>query len=164
MDENTIEKIRQMIKEVITGNVSVPDKANIEKCLGLITDIIRERTLVTIYDPDEELDSAIMRVLFSAISKENIVDRAIGEIKLAIAWNRIDIVKTAIFRKDSGTGELLTVEDYRYLMPIALQMDRIQFIKAFLEKGLILRNFLTVSQLILLYNNTVCSKCLILFR
>ena len=133
------------------------DKASLENLVTLIAEIMQARNLVAIYDPEEEeLDSAIMRVLFSAISKENIIDRAIGEIKLAIAWNRIDIVESAIFRKESGTGELLTLADYKYLMPVAVEMDRVQFVKAFLKRGMLLQNFLTVGQLLLLYNNAVC--------
>ena len=159
LDTSSIEKIKQMAKEAIVGTQMNPPESSegiINNWIALISDIIRERNLVTIYEPEEEeLDSAIMRVLFSAISKENVVDRAIGEIKLAIAWNRIDIVESAIFHKETGTGELLTLEDYRYLMPFALEMERTQFVKAFLEKGLFLRDFLTVGQLILLYNNTV---------
>ena len=156
LNTNAIENLKRIIQEALTGSDSEADPSVIDNWLFLISDIIREQNLVTIYESEEEeLDSAIMRALFSATSKENIVDRSIGEIKLAIAWNRMDIVETTIFRVESGKKELLTLEDYRYLMPIALEMDRIQFVKAFLENGLVLKDFLTVGQLILLYNKTV---------
>ena len=122
----------------------------------MVEEIVGARHLVAIYDSEQslDLDSVILKVLFQAGSKQRVLDRGVGELKLAIAWNRIDMVEESLF--NSSTGSIsLTQEDFRHLMALALSLKRVDFIKAFLEKGLRLRDFLTVSQLILLYNNTV---------
>ena len=148
-----------MLIQEIAPKKHPPSESDLQTWLGMVEEIARARNLVAIYDSEEnqDLDSVILKVLFQAGSHEGVDDRGMGEVKLAIAWNRIDMVEETIFKSKTGLVSL-TQQDLKYLMPVALSLNRVEFVKTFMQKGLILRDFLTVPQLLLMYNQAVCVK------
>ena len=101
---------------------------------------------------------------------------SIGELRLALAWNRFDMVQAAVFSAEARTAEatedaehqqhaghahlmrqqsVIRGEDLVSLMPFALEHSRVDFVKEFLERGLPLGEYLTVVELLRLYQ-TVC--------
>ena len=77
-------------------------------------------------------------------------------LKLALEWNRDDLVKTYVF-----TGE----EDFKpyelaNLMEMALIQNRPKFVELLLENGLNVKSFLTIRRLLYLYN---CDQVLIFY-
>ncbi len=149
------DKIKQMLCEVAPSKKPASEQ-ELNQWVTWVEEIVRERNLIAIYDAElgEDLDSSILKVLFAAGGEERTVDRGMGELKLAITWNRIDMVQETLF-SERESRQMLTQEDYQYLMPVALHLDRVEFVKAFLERGLAMKKFLTVNQLILLYNKAV---------
>ncbi len=138
--------------------------ADVEIWYEWIIDILEHRELLTIYDAegqeneeDAYLDAAILKALFKSTASQTSGDRGLGELKLALALNRMDMIKGIIFNSDSstGSGRGLTSEDYGYLLPFALQKDRVEFVKEFLIRGLIIKDYLTPNRLSQLYNKFV---------
>ena len=130
-----------------------------------MVDILEHSELVTIYDSggddsdeDNYFDAAILKALFKSTSNEMIVDRGLGELKLALAINRIDMIKGTIFDIDSSDASncRLTTEDFAYVLPLALQKDRVEFVKEFMKYGLMIPDYLSRKRLVILYNKYVC--------
>ena len=143
----------------LKDELSPKDDSELNTWFEWVEEIVKARHLIAIYDiGEEELDSVILKALFQlAKSQGRKTDGGIGEVKLAISWNRLDMVKENIFNKKAAHASL-SQADYCYLMPVALSLDRVDFVRAFLEHGFVLRNFLSISQLLLLYNNNVCTR------
>ena len=129
-----------------------------------VMEMVQPRHLITVYDAGigridggEYLDSAILKCLFKATSGEQNVDEGLSELKLALAWDRIDLVKEAIFSDEPGKGKQagLSSAQFAYLMPYTLEHDRIEFVREYLAHGLEIGKYLTIKNLMLLYNNHV---------
>ena len=151
------ESLKVKIKSRLKDELGSKDDSELNTWFEWVEEIVKARHLVAIYDcGEEELDSVILKVLFQVVAAQGRrVDRGMGELKLAIAWNRIDMVGENIFSENAVSGSL-SQTDFCYLMPVALSLDRVDFVRAFLENGLNLRNYLSIPQLLLLYNNNVC--------
>ncbi|WAR05096.1 TRPCG-like protein [Mya arenaria] len=82
--------------------------------------------------------------------------KVMDQLKLALVWNRIDVAKSEIFTDDKRwpTGILDDV------MFSAILLNRIDFIKLFLEHGVSLKKFLTKERLLMLYNK-IPPNCLL---
>ena len=89
---------------------------------------------------------------------------SIGELRLALAWNRFDMAQAAVFGAEAGTPEatedaprltrqqsVIRGEELVSLMPFALEHSRVDFVKEFLERGLPLGEYLTAAELLRLY-------------
>uniref|UniRef100_A0A8C5SWV2 TRPM SLOG domain-containing protein n=1 Tax=Laticauda laticaudata TaxID=8630 RepID=A0A8C5SWV2_LATLA len=80
----------------------------------------------------------------------------LDELKLAVAWNRVDIAKSEIF---SGDVEWKSCDLEEVLMD-ALVNDKPEFVKLFIDNGANIYDFLTYSRLQTLYCN-ISSKSLL---
>ncbi|KAK7482390.1 hypothetical protein BaRGS_00026409, partial [Batillaria attramentaria] len=98
-----------------------------------------------------DVDMAILKALLKA-NKDQVMD----QLKLALAWNRIDVAKSEIFTDERPwpTGAL------DHVMMSAIQLNRVNFVDLFLDNGVSLKDFLTVKRLLTLYNE-VPRNCLL---
>lgn len=90
----------------------------------------------------------------------------IAELRLALAWNRFDMALATVFGGEDGAAAEATEdaahqqrsahpaihgEELVPLMPLALENSRVDFVKEFLERGLPVGEYLTVAELLRLY-------------
>ncbi|CAB1341310.1 unnamed protein product, partial [Coregonus sp. 'balchen'] len=80
---------------------------------------------------------------------EKLVDRYTEELKLAVAWNRVDIAKSELFNGDIQWR----YEDLEDSMTDALINDKPQFVRLFTENGLNILHYLTYRRLEGLYRS-----------
>ncbi|KAK3605983.1 hypothetical protein CHS0354_019662 [Potamilus streckersoni] len=125
-----------------------PDQ-DIDVNMQRIKDCLAKSELIHIFEWDSgtgarDIDVAMLKALLKA-NKNQVMD----QLKLALAWNRIDIAKSEIFTDDKRwtTGSL---DD---IMLRAIQLNRVDFVELFLDNGVCLKEFLTIKRLLLLYNN-----------
>ncbi len=129
-----------------------------------IEEMVNHRKLISVYDAGmgridggDYLDGSILKALFKSTANEALTDNGLSELKLALAWDRIDLVQDLVFNDDPSADqdEKLTGDHYFYLLPFALENERVAFVKEFLAHGLVINEFLTIKRLIILYNKTV---------
>ncbi|XP_063716344.1 transient receptor potential cation channel subfamily M member-like 2 isoform X3 [Symsagittifera roscoffensis] len=116
---------------------------NILFCVGC-------RSLLTVFKLDgrrtstRDIDIAILRSLLSVSSNK------FEQLKLALAWNRLDIAKSEIFSLDQSQS-LISIDQLQQLMYQAVLSAKVQFIQLFIEQGVILKEWLTPKVLHELY-------------
>uniref|UniRef100_A0A8D0EZ90 Transient receptor potential cation channel subfamily M member 2 n=1 Tax=Strix occidentalis caurina TaxID=311401 RepID=A0A8D0EZ90_STROC len=77
------------------------------------------------------------------------------QLKLAVAWNRVDIARSEIFTDDHEWKPT----DLHPVMAAALISNKPEFVKLFLEQGVRLKEFVTWDTLVYLYDN-MAPSCL----
>ncbi|XP_040269259.1 transient receptor potential cation channel subfamily M member 2-like, partial [Bufo bufo] len=121
-----------------------------------IQDIMRHSQLLTIFQADkddqQDIDVAILQALLKASLSHD--QQGHGDwdhqLKLAVAWNRVDIARSEIFTDDHQWKP----SDLHPVMTAALIGNKPAFVKLFLEHGVRLEEYATQENLIHLYNNT----------
>ncbi|NXF86652.1 TRPM5 protein, partial [Eubucco bourcierii] len=126
-----------------------------------IQNIVSHQHLITLHnfeqDGSEELDTVILKALVKACkSHSQEAQEYLDELKLAVAWNRVDIAKSEIF---SGDVEWKSC-DLEEVMMDALVNDKPEFVKLFVDNGANIAEFLTYSRLQRLYCS-ISHKCLL---
>ncbi|MGH0140020.1 UNVERIFIED_CONTAM: hypothetical protein FKN15_036686 [Acipenser sinensis] len=134
---------------------------DILKCTKMVQIILEHRHLLTIHNPgqegSEELDTVILKALVKACkSQSQEAQEYLDELKLAVAWNRVDIAKSEIF---SGEVEWRPC-DLEEVMMDALVSNKPDFVKLFIDNGMNMCDFLTYSKLQDLYC-AIPPKCLL---
>ncbi|XP_071942447.1 transient receptor potential cation channel subfamily M member-like 2 isoform X2 [Antedon mediterranea] len=138
-------KLREKLAEIISKEFG--DK-ELDTHLTRIQECVEKNDLFNVYDMDastgvKDIDEAILHALLRA-NKGSVQD----QLKLTLVWNRIDIAKSELFTDDRNwkKGELHSALRY------ALVHNQVDFVKLFLENGVSLKDYLTVRELTLLYN------------
>ncbi|XP_009926293.2 transient receptor potential cation channel subfamily M member 5 [Haliaeetus albicilla] len=126
-----------------------------------IQNIISHQHLLTLHnfeqDGSEELDTVILKALVKACkSHSQEAQEYLDELKLAVAWNRVDIAKSEIFNGDVEWKSC----DLEEVMMDALINDKPEFVKLFIDNGANISEFLTYSRLQRLYCS-ISQKCLL---
>ncbi|NWS97982.1 TRPM5 protein, partial [Mionectes macconnelli] len=126
-----------------------------------IQNIISHQHLLTMHsfeqEGSEELDTVILKALVKACkSQSQEAQEYLDELKLAVAWNRVDIAKSEIF---SGDVEWKSC-DLEEVMMDALVNDKPEFVKLFIDNGANIYEFLTYRRLQRLYCS-ISQKCLL---
>uniref|UniRef100_A0A8C5TX78 Transient receptor potential cation channel subfamily M member 5 n=1 Tax=Malurus cyaneus samueli TaxID=2593467 RepID=A0A8C5TX78_9PASS len=126
-----------------------------------IQTIISHQHLLTLHnfeqDGSEELDTVILKALVKACkSQSQEAQEYLDELKLAVAWNRVDIAKSEIFNGDVEWKSCNLEE----VMMDALVNDKPEFVKLFIDNGANIYEFLTYSRLQRLYCS-ISQKCLL---
>ncbi|GAB0190008.1 transient receptor potential cation channel subfamily M member 5 [Grus japonensis] len=126
-----------------------------------IQNIISHQHLLTLHnfeqDSSEELDTVILKALVKACkSHSQDAQEYLDELKLAVAWNRVDIAKSEIFNGDVEWKSC----DLEEVMMDALVNDKPEFVKLFIDNGANISEFLTYSRLQRLYCS-ISQKCLL---
>ncbi|XP_062988393.1 transient receptor potential cation channel subfamily M member 2 isoform X1 [Elgaria multicarinata webbii] len=125
-----------------------------------IQDIVRNRQLLTIFregkDGQQDVDVAILQAMLKASRYRDHFgcENWDHQLKLAVAWNRVDIARSEIFTDDHEWKP----SDLHPMMAAALVANKPDFIKLFLEQGMRLKEFVTWDTLIYLYENTATSS------
>ncbi|XP_020826469.1 transient receptor potential cation channel subfamily M member 5 isoform X4 [Phascolarctos cinereus] len=132
-----------------TANFSWEDILHWTELLQAIT---AQQHLLTVHDFEqdgsEELDTVILKALVKACkSHSQEAQEYLDELKLAVAWNRIDIAKSEIF---SGDVEWKS-SDLEEVMMDALVNDKPEFVRLFVDNGASVPDFLTYGRLQELY-------------
>uniref|UniRef100_A0A8C5JQP9 Transient receptor potential cation channel subfamily M member 2 n=1 Tax=Junco hyemalis TaxID=40217 RepID=A0A8C5JQP9_JUNHY len=126
-----------------------------------IQDIVRSRQLLTIFREgkygQQDVDVAILQALFKASRNQDHFGRENWDhqLKLAVAWNRVDIARSEIFTDDHDWKP----SDLHPVMAAALISNKPDFVKLFLEQGVRLKDFVTWDTLVYLYDN-LAPSCL----
>ncbi|XP_010633960.1 transient receptor potential cation channel subfamily M member 5 [Fukomys damarensis] len=129
----------------------------------LLQHITSHPHLLTVYDfeqeASEDLDTVILKALVKACkSHSQEAQDYLDELKLAVAWNRVDIAKSEIFNGDVEWKSC----DLEEVMMDALVSNKPEFVRLFVDNGADVADFLTYGRLQQLYR-TVAPKSL-LFR
>ncbi|XP_067322711.1 transient receptor potential cation channel subfamily M member 5 [Anolis sagrei] len=127
----------------------------------VIQSIIGQQQLLTVHnfeqESSEELDTVILKALVKACkSHSQEAQEYLDELKLAVAWNRVDIAKSEIFNGDIEWKSC----DLEEVMMDALLNDKPEFVKLFIDNGANIHEFLTYSRLQKLYC-AISPKCLL---
>ncbi|XP_025057921.1 transient receptor potential cation channel subfamily M member 5 [Alligator sinensis] len=125
---------------------------DIRQWTATIQNIISQQHLLTVHDFEqegsEELDTVILKALVKACkSHSQEAQEYLDELKLAVAWNRVDIAKSEIFNGDVEWKSC----DLEEVMMDALVNDKPEFVKLFIDNGANMYDFLTYSRLQRLY-------------
>ncbi|KAG7272370.1 hypothetical protein CRUP_000361 [Coryphaenoides rupestris] len=125
--------------------------SDITNWVKLIQRILDHGHLLTVHDPEQEsteLDTVILKALVKACkSQSQEAQDFLDELKLAVAWNRVDIAKSDIF--DGGVE--WQPHDLEEVMMDALINDKPDFVRLFVDIGVNLGDFLTYGRLQELY-------------
>ncbi|XP_048659734.1 transient receptor potential cation channel subfamily M member 2 isoform X3 [Marmota marmota marmota] len=120
-----------------------------------IQDIVRKRELLTIFregkDGQQDVDVAILQALLKASRSQDHFghENWDHQLKLAVAWNRVDIARSEIFTDQWQWKP----SDLHPTMTAALISNKPEFVKLFLENGVRLKEFVTWDTLLYLYEN-----------
>ncbi|XP_074921940.1 transient receptor potential cation channel subfamily M member 5 [Chelonoidis abingdonii] len=126
-----------------------------------IQNIVSQQHLLTVHsfeqEGSDELDTVILKALVKACkSHSQEAQEYLDELKLAVAWNRVDIAKSEIFNGDVEWKSC----DLEEVMMDALVNDKPEFVKLFIDNGANMYDFLTYSRLQRLYCS-ISRKCLL---
>ncbi|XP_041118797.1 transient receptor potential cation channel subfamily M member 2 [Polyodon spathula] len=155
LSEITISHIQKQLKTYFAEDFKTFSDVKILDWTKKIQDIVRMQQLLTVFRLEKEdqndVDVAILQALLKA-SKS--LDNQGNEnwdhqLKLAVAWNRVDIAKSEIFTDDKQWKSI----DLSDVMLAALLGNKPDFVKLFLDNGVPLKEFLTEKRLLALYNN-----------
>ncbi|CAH1774148.1 unnamed protein product [Owenia fusiformis] len=123
---------------------------NLSRHIGWLKECIKMRELMTVFQLDSkaqansDIDYAILHALLKA-NQSNEGD----QLKLALAWNRIDVAKSDIFHDDKKWEH----KDLTDVMFTALLQNRTNFVQLFIENGLNIKEFVSIKTLLKLYNS-----------
>ncbi|XP_051998213.1 transient receptor potential cation channel subfamily M member 5-like isoform X2 [Xyrauchen texanus] len=124
----------------------------ITSCVKLIQRILDHGHLLTVHDPeqDSEVDTVILKALVKACkSQSQEAQDFLDELKLAVAWNRVDIANSEIFSGDVAWS----AQDLEEVMMEALINDKPDFVRLFVDNGVNMNRFLTYGRLQELYSS-----------
>uniref|UniRef100_A0A4W2DLS8 Uncharacterized protein n=1 Tax=Bos indicus x Bos taurus TaxID=30522 RepID=A0A4W2DLS8_BOBOX len=121
---------------------------------GLLQTIMSHRHLLTVHDFEqegsEELDTVILKALVKACkSHSQEAQDYLDELKLAVAWDRVDIAKSEIFNGDVEWKS----RDLEEVMMDALVSNKPEFVRLFVDNGADVADFLTYGRLQQLYRS-----------
>ncbi|MEE6509068.1 hypothetical protein FKM82_024067 [Ascaphus truei] len=148
----TMDSFRGLVEEKLKQHFP---KEDLSKMVKQVEKIVMNRDLVTVYsdaDGTEDFETVILKSLVKACKKQSSdAVEYLDELKLAVAWNRVDIAKTELFH-----GEILwRATDLEDTMTDALVNDKPSFVKLFVDNGLNIVDYLTYGQLEELYSSVL---------
>ncbi|XP_056652733.1 transient receptor potential cation channel subfamily M member 4 isoform X2 [Monodelphis domestica] len=124
-------------------------KGDLEALGAQIERIMSRREMLTVYsseDGPEEFETVVLRALVKACGSSE-VSAYMDELRLAVAWNRVDIAQSEIFR---GDIQWRSAHLEASLMD-ALVNDQPEFVRLLISRGLSLGHFLNPDRLAQLY-------------
>ncbi|GMT33828.1 hypothetical protein PFISCL1PPCAC_25125, partial [Pristionchus fissidentatus] len=124
-------------------NVFDMDDAQSNRVMRQIVESAERKELLNIFRLGEGMED-VDHAIFTALIKGTNMD----QLKLALAWNRVDIAKTHIF----GGNLIWNHSEMQEALMYSLLHNRVDFVHLILENGVALQNFLTFERLEQLYN------------
>uniref|UniRef100_A0A1I8H0Q3 LSDAT_euk domain-containing protein n=1 Tax=Macrostomum lignano TaxID=282301 RepID=A0A1I8H0Q3_9PLAT len=143
------------IKEAFGDNLRDPrtkevSPAKMEEMLQTLLKLVSNEKLITVFDMNrsDDLDLAILSALLKVMDAKQLEDYK-RQLNLSLTWNRSDIAAEKIFTEELQ-WDTASLEDFTLQ---AIKEDKMDFLKLFLNNGLIMKEFLTVKQLRNLYRS-----------
>ncbi|KAM4626692.1 transient receptor potential cation channel subfamily M member 2 [Discoglossus pictus] len=152
----TISLIQEKLHSLFHDTFDTFTEHKIVEWTKKIQDIMRKKQLLTIFqenkDDQHDIDVAILQALLKASLSHDHQghENWDHQLKLAVAWNRVDIARSEIFTDEHQWKP----SDLHPVMTAALIGNKPDFVNLFLEHGVCLREYATQEVLINLYNNT----------
>ncbi|XP_076853992.1 transient receptor potential cation channel subfamily M member 5 isoform X2 [Brachyhypopomus gauderio] len=141
----------EMVQELLVDTFPSSHCTDITFWIKVIQKILDNGHLLTVHDPEQEsseLDTVILNALVKACkSQSQEAQDFLDELKLAVAWNRVDIAKSEIFNGDVEWS----AQDLEGVMMDALVNNKPDFVRLFVDNGVNLGEFLTYGRLQELY-------------
>ncbi|XP_032721096.1 transient receptor potential cation channel subfamily M member 2 isoform X1 [Lontra canadensis] len=153
--EVTTSRVQEKLSLYFQETFETLSEGRIVEWTKKIQDIVRRRQLLTIFregkDGQQDVDVAILQALLKASRSHDYFghENWDQQLKLAVAWNRVDIARSEIF---SGERQWKPSELYP-VMTAALISNKPEFVKLFLENGVRLKEFVTWDTLLSLYQH-----------
>ncbi|XP_073081852.1 transient receptor potential cation channel subfamily M member 4 isoform X3 [Manis javanica] len=125
-------------------------KGDPEALQAQVERIMTRKELLTVYSSDdgpEEFETIVLKALVKACGSSE-ASAYLDELRLAVAWNRVDIAQSELFR---GDIQWRSFHLEASLMD-ALLNDRPDFVRLLISHGLSLGHFLTPTRLAQLYS------------
>ncbi|CAM9306625.1 unnamed protein product [Bubo scandiacus] len=150
----TIALIRKKLSVFFHDTYELFTEGKLVEWTKKIQDIVRSRQLLTIFREgkygQQDVDVAILQALFKASRNQDHFghENWDHQLKLAVAWNRVDIARSEIFTDDHEWKPT----DLHPVMAAALISNKPEFVKLFLEQGVRLKEFVTWDTLVYLYD------------
>uniref|UniRef100_A0A2I3RP84 Transient receptor potential cation channel subfamily M member 2 n=1 Tax=Pan troglodytes TaxID=9598 RepID=A0A2I3RP84_PANTR len=151
----TISLIQQKLSVFFQEMFETFTESRIVEWTKKIQDIVRRRQLLTVFregkDGQQDVDVAILQALLKASRSQDHFghENWDHQLKLAVAWNRVDIARSEIFTDEWQWKP----SDLHPTMTAALISNKPEFVKLFLENGVQLKEFVTWDTLLYLYEN-----------
>ncbi|KAG9264139.1 transient receptor potential cation channel subfamily M member 4 [Astyanax mexicanus] len=150
-DSSTAE-LRNRTKEIIKKHF--PAEKVLEKLVDRALSIYQNRALITVFhgdqDSPDDFDTVLLKALVRACRQmSSDASEYTEELKLAVAWNRVDIAKSELFNGDIQWQ----YEALKDCMTDALVNNKPQFVRVFIENGLNILEYLTYQRLESLYQS-----------
>ncbi|XP_075855178.1 transient receptor potential cation channel subfamily M member 2 isoform X1 [Microcebus murinus] len=155
ISEITISLIQQKLSLFFQEMFETFTEGSVVEWTKKIQDIVRRRQLLTIFregkDGQQDVDVAILQALLKASRSQDHFghENWDHQLKLAVAWNRVDIARSEIFTDEWQWKP----SDLHPTMTAALISNKPEFVKLFLENGVRLKEFVTWDTLLYLYEN-----------
>ncbi|XP_048868863.1 transient receptor potential cation channel subfamily M member 4-like isoform X3 [Brienomyrus brachyistius] len=155
-------ELRDQVGDLVKKHFPSDEESNMEKLTERVLSIYQNRELITVYhgeqDGPDDFDTVLLRVLVRARKNRGSHGASphTEELKLAVAWNRVDIAKSELFNGDIQWK----YEDLEDSMTDALVNDKPQFVRLFMENGLNILEYLTYGRLEALYHSVPDSSVL----
>ncbi|XP_058269985.1 transient receptor potential cation channel subfamily M member 4a isoform X1 [Hemibagrus wyckioides] len=149
--------LRDKVREIIKRHF--PSEKSLEKLVDQSLSIYQKRSLITVFhgdqDSPDDFETVILRALVRASKQVNSnSSEYTEELKLAVAWNRVDIAKSELFNGDIQWK----YDDLEDSMTDALVNNKPQFVRLFTENGLNIIEYLTYERLESLYQSLSSSS------
>ncbi|XP_073087353.1 transient receptor potential cation channel subfamily M member 2 isoform X6 [Manis javanica] len=155
ISEITISLIQQKLSEFFQEMFETFTERRVVEWTKKIQDIVRKQQLLTIFregkDGQQDVDVAILQALLKASRSQDHFGHETWDhqLKLAVAWNRVDIARSEIFTDERQWKP----SDLHPMMTAALISNKPEFVKLFLENGVLLKEFAAWDTLLYLYGN-----------
>uniref|UniRef100_A0AAY5F5E7 Transient receptor potential cation channel, subfamily M, member 4a n=1 Tax=Electrophorus electricus TaxID=8005 RepID=A0AAY5F5E7_ELEEL len=147
------DRVREMIKR------HFPFEKTVEELVDQALSIYQNRALITVFYDDQDGPDDFDTVILKALVKGKLIDTIFcvsssareytEELKLAVAWNRVDIANSELFNGDIQWK----YNDLEESMTDALVNNKPQFVRIFTENGLNILDYLTFERLESLYQS-----------
>ncbi|XP_006868464.1 PREDICTED: transient receptor potential cation channel subfamily M member 4 [Chrysochloris asiatica] len=127
-------------------------KGNPEVLEAQVERIMTRKELLTVYsleDGPEEFETIVLKALVKACGTSE-ASAYLDELRLAVAWNRVDIAQSELFRGDIQWRSF----HLEASLLDALLNDRPEFVRLLISRGLSLGHFLTPERMTQLYSVT----------
>ncbi|KAL7850194.1 hypothetical protein SRHO_G00195430 [Serrasalmus rhombeus] len=150
--DSSAAELRERVKEIVKKHF--PTEKVLDKLVDQAVSIYQNRSLITVFHGDQDgpddFDTVILKALVRACKQvSSDASEYTEELKLAVAWNRVDIAKSELFNGDIQWQ----YEDLEDLMTDALVNNKPQFVRLFTENGLNILHYLTYKRLESLYQS-----------
>ncbi|XP_034510607.1 transient receptor potential cation channel subfamily M member 2 isoform X4 [Ailuropoda melanoleuca] len=155
VSEITVSRIQQTLSLFSQEMFETLSESRIVEWTKKIQDIVRKRQLLTIFregkDGQQDVDVAILQALLKASRSHDYFghENWDHQLKLAVAWNRVDIARSEIFSDERQWKP----SELHPVMMAALISNKPEFVKLFLENGVRLKELVTWDTLLYLYQH-----------